>query len=65
MVLDQNGNQPVGATCANCYFNGEGHACSLQTAPVVVSDGGVGASKFSEGSAGDSSSPVEQRFTDR
>lgn len=25
VVLDNDDIQPIGATCANCYFNGEGH----------------------------------------
>ena len=47
VVLDQEGKRPIGLTFTDCLFNGEGHACSLWSASVVVSDEGVDSSRFS------------------
>lgn len=46
VVLEIDGVRPIGATCANCHFNGEGHVCSFRSVPAEISDDEVDTSRF-------------------
>ena len=46
VVLEINSVQPIGAMCANCHFNGEGHVCLFCLVPVEISDDEVNTLHF-------------------
>lgn len=46
IVLERDRVRPIGPTCANCYFNGEGHICSFCSVPIKISDDKINSSQF-------------------